>query len=300
MLLTEIEPRLKSLTKQVNKLQKKGEIEAELKELQLTYYGKTWHEIKDSFNEVNKQFLEMEKIKMEKEKKLDTLKRELGQMEMQNSVSQEFEQWQRELSRLQNKKDELTKEQAKLEAQMEVKLETSGQFDLSWLTSRKNTITKELSLIREESQGLEKNIQEERATQNKLNDEKNHLNKKFNELNVLLSTNTKSVGGEDIKKLNHELKNLLVKIEEADRAEDLAKIKNLIKEINDDLKNILASTENAGLKENLEKIQHDVFELARGKEEISGKINEISIRITSLSERKRLLDEKANQLQNEL
>ena len=300
MLLTEIEPRLKSLTKQVNKLQKKGEIEAELKELQLTYYGKTWHEIKDSFNEVNKQFLEMEKVKMEKEKKLDTLKRELGQMEMQNSVSQEFEQWQRELSRLQNKKDELTKEQAKLEAQMEVKLETSGQFDLSWLTSRKNTITKELSLIREESQGLEKNIQEERNAQNKLNDEKNHLNKKFNELNVLLSTNTKSVGGEDIKKLNHELKNLLVKIEEADRAEDLAKIKNLIKEINDDLKGILASTENAGLKENLEKIQHDVFELARGKEEISGKINEISIRITSLSERKRLLDEKANQLQNEL
>lgn len=300
MLLTEIEPRLKSLTKQVNKLQKKGEIEAELKELQLTYYGKTWHEIKNNFNEVNKQFLEMEKIKMEKEKKLDTLKRELGQMEMQNSVSREFEQWQRELSRLQNKKDELTKEQAKLEAQMEVKLETSGQFDLSWLTSRKNTITKELSLIREESQGLEKNIQEERDAQNKLNDEKNHLNKKFNELNVLLSTNTKSVGGEDIKKLNHELKNLLIKIEEADRAEDLAKIKNLIKEINDDLKGILASTENAGLKENLEKIQHDVFELTRGKEEISGKINEISIRITSLSERKRLLDEKANQLQNEL
>lgn len=300
MLLTEIEPRLKSLTKQVNKLQKKGEIEAELKDLQLTYYGKIWHEIKDKFNEVNKQFLEMEKIKMDKEKKLDALKRELGQMEMQNRTSQEFEQWQRELSQLQNKKDELTKEQAKLDAQMEVKLETSGQFDLSWLTGRKNTITKELSQVQEELQGLEKNIQEERSIQNKLAGERNEINNRFNELNTLLLSSTKNVSGEEVKKLNRELKNLLAKIEEADRVEDLDKIKELIREINNDLKQILAATENAGIKENLEKVQHDILELSQNKEEISTKINEIMIRITSLSERKRLLNEKAGQLQSEL
>ncbi len=299
MLLTEIEPRLKSLTKQVNKLQKKGEIETELKGVQLTYYGKIWHEIKDKFNEVNKQFLEMEKVKMDKEKKLEILKRELGQMEAQNSISREFEQWQRNLSGLQNKKDELTKEQAKLDAQMEIKLETSGQFDLSWLTSRKNSVTKELSIIQEELQGLENNIREEKGVQNKLIDEKSHLSRKFNELNAILSASAKNVGGEEVKKFNHELRNLLVKIEEADRAEDLIKIKNLIREINDDLKSILTAAENAGIKENLEKAQHDILELTRNKEDVDVKINEINIHITSLSERKRLLGEKADQLRGE-
>src|SRR3989338_10226924 len=51
MLLSEIEPRLKSLTRQVNKLKKRDEIETELKELQKNYYSKIWHEINGKFTD---------------------------------------------------------------------------------------------------------------------------------------------------------------------------------------------------------------------------------------------------------
>lgn len=63
MILMEIEPRLRSLTKQVNRLQRRGELESELKELSLTYYRKLWHEINDKFGLQNKNFLELEKVK---------------------------------------------------------------------------------------------------------------------------------------------------------------------------------------------------------------------------------------------
>lgn len=300
MLLTEIEPRLKSLTKQVNKLQKKNEIETELKGLQLTYYGKIWHEIKDNFNETNKNFLETEKIKMDKDKKLEALRRELEQMENQNIASQEFVEWQKELAQLQNKKDQVTKEQAKLDAQLEIKLETSGQFDLSWLASRKNSLEKELVSLKEELAGLEKNIREEKSAQDRLNGEKNDLNKKFNELNAALLASTKNISSEEAKKLNRDLKNLLAKIERAEKQEDINKIKDLIREVNSDLQNILSATEGIGAKENLEKIQHDIFEITNKKEELGLKANEAAIRISSLSERERLLTEKRNGLENEL
>lgn len=69
MLLSEIEPRLKSLTRQVNKLKKRGEIETELKELQKNYYSKIWHEINGKFSDYNKNFLDVERVRLEKEKK---------------------------------------------------------------------------------------------------------------------------------------------------------------------------------------------------------------------------------------
>ena len=51
MLIAEIDPRLKSLTRQVNKLKRRGEIEEELKAEQLEYYSKLWHEINEKFKE---------------------------------------------------------------------------------------------------------------------------------------------------------------------------------------------------------------------------------------------------------
>ncbi len=44
MLLDEIEPRLKSLTRQVNKLKRRQFLEEELLKNQLNYYNKIWKE----------------------------------------------------------------------------------------------------------------------------------------------------------------------------------------------------------------------------------------------------------------
>ena len=61
-----------------------------------------------------------------------------------------FRVWQKSLNELQGQKEILNKQLAKLEAELEVKLEASGKFDLSWLFGKNNEIKAELKNIIEE------------------------------------------------------------------------------------------------------------------------------------------------------
>ncbi|MBU0722054.1 hypothetical protein KKA93_01175 [Patescibacteria group bacterium] len=301
MLLSEIEPRLKSLTRQVNKLKKRGEIEAELKELQKNYYSKIWHEINGKFSDYNKKFLSLERVKLEKEKKNSLLNRELSQLcEKQNQNSDEFNGWQKELNELQNQKEILTKKLAKLEAELEVRLEASGQFDLSWLINKSSEIKKEIEKINEEASGLEKNIDQEKKILIDLEKEKEAVNLKINTLNDQLLKHSSILSGQGMEKINQELKNLKNLLEEIDNSENLSNIKTIIAKIKEKIKLILKFSESALKKENLEQTQKNLMDLTYKKEAMAAKINESSFRISARSERVKLIKEKKDQLETEL
>jgi chromosome segregation protein len=300
MLLTEIEPRLKSLTRQVNKLQKGGEIKSELKELQLNYYGKMWNEINDKFNEHNKHFLQIEKIKIEKEKKLDGLNRELNKMAAQEKNTQEFNQWQKELSEAQNKKDSITKQLARVEAQLEMKLEAAGQFDLSWLANKRSELGREIANIKEEINLTNNNINPEKNKIIILQNEKNGIDNKISGLNKELTYQNSDADSGDDKKLNEQLKQILTDLSKAEEESDLNKIKTALKEIKKNLEKILNSSESHEKKEKFNAIQTEIINLAEEKEEITAKINESNLKIAAYGERLKLLEEKADNLQNEL
>src|SRR5680860_1118629 len=82
MLLAEIKPRLKSLTRQVERLNKRSQLETELKTNQLAYYHKIWQEINSQLNNYNTRYLEREKIKIERDKKFDKLNEELDKIKI--------------------------------------------------------------------------------------------------------------------------------------------------------------------------------------------------------------------------
>ncbi|MDD4901396.1 MAG: AAA family ATPase [Patescibacteria group bacterium] len=299
MLLSEIEPRLKSLTRQVNKLKRRDEIGAELKELQLNYYAKLWHEINGKFKNFNKKLLEKEKIKAEKEKKNAQLNRELEQLEKQNSRSDEFATWQKELNELQSQKEILTKRSAKLEAELEVKLEASGQFDLSWLINKNSEIKIELKNINEEAAGLEKNIEQEKGIIVDLEKEKGAANAKVSALNSELLKHGASLHGQGAGKINQELKNLNELLEESAGLDDLASVQKLIKKIREKVKIILNLSTYVLERENLEQLQKDLMSQTHAKETIMAKINESNFRVSARSERVKLIKEKAAQLEKE-
>lgn len=299
MLLSEIEPRLKSLTKQVNKLRKRGEIETELKQLQKNYYGKIWHEINGQFKDFNKKFLEMEKVKMEKEKKNAELNRELGSLEKQNLGSDEFGAWQKELNELSGQKEILTKQLAKLEAELEIKLEASGKFDLSWLINKNGEIKLELGNIIEEATGLEKNIEQEKKILVELEKEKNVINLKINKLEGELLKHSASSGGQGLGKINLELRDLNELAENSAETDDLANIKVIIIKIKQKVKLILDLSTTALERENLEQAQKDLMSLMREKETIVAKINESNFRVSARTERVKLIKEKEIQLAKE-
>lgn len=335
MLLTEIEPHLKSLTRQMNKLQKRGEIEAELKKLQTVYYRKNWHEINDKFNEFNIQFLNLEKIKLEKDKKLDGLNKKLAQLEAEKEISAEFNEWQKELAELQNKKDAATKRLAKMEAELEIKLEASGKFDLSWLTNKVGELNKELKKLGEDAETAEKEMAARKEKIAKLIIKKEDTQAKIAELNKEIVAGGAAGGNEKTKKINIRLNSLIIRLEELGTEENVAKIKKIIAEIREDLKKIIALGEEKEEKNpapfghandggtgmfsplslipavelrdirgrggiNLEKIRDDLNELIAGRESLSEKINETRIKLARGEERAKLIEEKRAQTKNEL
>jgi len=300
MLLSEIEPHLRSLTRQVNKLKRRHEIGAELKELQVNYYSKIWHEIKEKFNDYNKKFLEIEKIKQEKEKKNASLNRELSQLERLGQTNLGFSSQQQELNERQNQKEIINKRLAKLEAELEVKLESSGQFDLSWLINKSGEIKKDRLNTDEETTGLEKNIEREKKVLVDLEKEKEAINSKINQFNQELLKSSSGAAGQGLGKINQELKGLNELLKQSELSDDLANIKNIIKQIRQKVKLILGLAGAELEKENLAETQKKLMALTTEKEEIMVKINESTFRISARSERVKLLKEKTAQLEREL
>jgi len=299
MLLSEIEPRLKSLTRQVNKLKRRDEVEAELKELQVNYYDKIWHEINSKFKESNRQFLEIEKIKLDKEKKSLSLARELENLEKNNRDSGEFNAWQKELNELFGQKEILTKQLARLEAELEIKLESSGQFDLSWLINKSGEIKREIQNISEEAAGLEKNIEQEKGVMLELEKTKSALNLKIEKLNEVIVKYSSDDSGQNLGKISQELNDLHELIEQSEATDDLASIKTLLEQIRAKIKMILELSNNALKRESLEQAQKNLIALSQEKEGLMIKLNESNFRISARSERVKLIKERQTQLVKE-
>ncbi len=308
MLLSEIEPRLKSLTRQVNRLKKRGEIEGELKKLQLKYYRRIWHEINDKFNEYNKKFLELEKVKFSKDKKLTSINHELSQLEVSSAKENEFVSLQNELSKAQNEKDEINKRLAKIEAQMEVKLEANGQFDLSFLLNKKEELAKESKNIEEEISSLERNVKYDREKGESLDKDKEKLDKELEKLNSSLVKASPQADSDDLKKVNRNLNEILGKIRSLDSESDISRIKGIVRKMKDKIKEALSvmreyiggGEAESGGDEKWQSIHKSIKKLTKAKEEILIKINENNLRISARSERARLLKEKLEEMKAEL
>ncbi|MFA4833748.1 MAG: AAA family ATPase [Patescibacteria group bacterium] len=298
LLLSEIEPRLKSLTRQVNRLEKREKIEAEVKELQLNYYRKVWHEINDKFNEFNNQFLNLEKIKLAKEKKLEQLNHELEKIRVKDKRSPEFEEWQKSLGGLQNKKEEVMKQIARLDAQLEIKLEARGQFDLSWLNNKREELAGEIKKVKEEIESLEKNIKFSKDGFAGLEAEKKETDKRLAVANDnLIKLSSGSSGGTKAK-IKEILEKLLGKLEAADKEKEEGKLREVLRKIKEEFRRVVKdfSQEDAG---GLEEAQKEIIGLTKAGEAAAVKINENNLRTLAWTERAKLLREKLQAWQKE-
>jgi len=300
MLLSEIKPRLRSLTRQANKLKKRSEVEVELKGLQLSYYSRVWHEINDRFNKYNNKFLELEKIKREKEKKLYQFNNELVGMETEKGTAEDFEMWQKKLNKLQNQKEALIERLARLKVQVEVDLEAQGQFDLSWLYNKKEETEKNLKSSLEEVRSLEDNIGHDQRKLKELEKEKMCLNNRINDLNDRLLTSSLSGDDKEAREINNRLKEFLVKLEKIETEEDVSRIRIIIREIKRSISKLLRLAGEKPAREAAEKIHEDLIKFTHEKEKIITKINESNFRVLARSERVKLLKSEDSKLREEL
>jgi len=224
MLLSEIRPRLKSLTRQVDKLKRRDEISNNLHDLQFNYYGYLWQDINKKLDKANSSFLELEKNKIELEKKSEKLNDELNKIRNTNNY-QEINELQPRLKELESQKNQLQKQLSRLQAELEIQLESQGQFDVSWLNNKqgelktdlenlsieinalsKNNNSQEEKILREELYSVNSEIEKTnqiRQKIEKLEAEKSIYFKQISKLEAVLEANLEVQGQFDVSWLNN-------------------------------------------------------------------------------------------------
>lgn len=287
MLLGEIEPRLNHLTRQVNRLQKRGELEGELRILQLAYYRTVWHEIHDRFKTANEQFLELEKSQQSKEKKLASLQSELTVLQRQAGVSQEFEKLQAELVGKQAQREKITGELAKVNARLELQLESEGKFDMAFFKKRATELEREESSLQTEVSSLEKTVQEAKKQVAHLESERLRLTKEIEALHHSLGQETDSHHDRHLGTLKQRLQTSLALLENAEQLEDLQGIKTALREIRQELTALHEVTQSLGLSSS-QQTQHSLLSLTSQKEEVLEELRNASQALAIAQERLRL------------
>ena len=305
MLLAEISPRLRSLTRQVEKLNKRSHIEKELKENQLNYYHTVWQGINNQLNKFNSAYLEEESIKIEKEKKLTKLTQDLNKLKNTDNY-QELNELKPQLQSLYNSKNQLHKQLAKVEAELEMQLESQGKFDLSWLNSKQANITVELDKITQELASL--NHHSTNTQEEQLNKELETINQKIQTANVgLQSIKAQSVSSGAPEQSQQEIKEIINEflghLEKLDTEESLEKIKEILRDIKINFKNkikdFLATEKSEKLME-VEKIQTEIINLNESKQGIVEQLGEYRLRASSHNEKVKLLNAKKRELESDL
>ncbi|MDD2807229.1 MAG: AAA family ATPase [Patescibacteria group bacterium] len=119
-LLTEITPRLNSLTRQVKRLERRAKVEAELTEASRKYYGFLWADLESKTKEVKPRLVSGESKLLVKAKELHDLQSHLRSLENQDSRSKVFNDLQQAHQKILDEKNKLREEQLILQNKIEL------------------------------------------------------------------------------------------------------------------------------------------------------------------------------------
>lgn len=136
LLLQEITPRLKSLSRQVKKLEQRQELEIKLQESQETYFVTLWSHYSDNKKVIDKRFTEINSLYNTKQKELEILQVELADLAKQASRSEIFEALQKKHDSVIKQKNELERKKAILQGKLQTEYSKAGNQQLSWLEAK--------------------------------------------------------------------------------------------------------------------------------------------------------------------
>lgn len=136
MVLREIDPRLKVLTRQVKRLERREELERELREMQKSYYHYRFHELDTRRRAAASESTRFQAELSNRQNSATDLSAKIAILEKQETGVNVWRNLEIEQGNLRQRLNELTKEQARVEAQTEVAHLKRGEGELVLLKQR--------------------------------------------------------------------------------------------------------------------------------------------------------------------
>jgi chromosome segregation protein len=162
-LLKEIEPHLNSLERQVKKLEKRENIEAQLRTIQLQYYGSLWQGLGKEHADLKTAFAAQQTEIQKIEDQIAQLQIKSDAIAGETSRSERYEELQREFNTLLERKSRLLKDQAVLKGKLEIEHQKQGELSLVWILRKEEEITQDLQKHESQIQQLHASIEREQA-----------------------------------------------------------------------------------------------------------------------------------------
>ncbi len=116
----EIEPRLRSLNRQVKRLTEREEVEKELKELQKNYYGKLWHDLAERLGVLGGQYHRLDEDFQRRRGEHQAFLNQLNTLEKETSTPQSFLEMKKKYEEVLARRGEWQEKKMKLQSQMEI------------------------------------------------------------------------------------------------------------------------------------------------------------------------------------
>lgn len=144
-IMVEIEPRLRSLTRQVKRLERREEIEQGLRQKQTLYYGLLWQGVVTELAELRRQHDTTDGQRQSVAKELAIIQAELESIERERSASEIFSGLQKDYNRVLDEKNRLLEQQAALQGKLESSGRQSGQAETVFWQRRQQEVQRNVA-----------------------------------------------------------------------------------------------------------------------------------------------------------
>lgn len=164
-LMQEIEPRLRSLTRQVRRLERRAEVERELVAIQIRYYRGTLQELRRLLSSANTGLASHDAERTRHDATVRTLNARLAALEGEQSRAEAFSTLQRQFERLQAEKGVLLAEDAVLKGQRDAAFVRQGGANVVWIEKQLASIHQQIVDTEAEVSGIAGALELEQSRQ---------------------------------------------------------------------------------------------------------------------------------------
>lgn len=154
MLMAEIEPRLRSLTRQVRRLERRGEVERSLHDIQESYYAAKFWNIRTEEERLIADRNAKEQELSAAKQRVEAVQSSLEGMEKEQGREERFTTLQQEYTDVLEQKNRYLRESAELKGRLDADAIRAGDLPLVWLQKRQEELRAEQRRYTEQQEGI--------------------------------------------------------------------------------------------------------------------------------------------------
>lgn len=311
-IVLEIEPRMRSLTRQVKRLERREEVERELRAKQREVFGRDLRTLALERGQQQGEFEKTDGVRAKFEKELSGIQGELSAIEREQTTSEVFQRLQTEYTKLLNQKNALVEELASLQGRAHAEAFASGDVDLVFLERRLAELKRKITEAESERDLANQEQQREQRSRETKRAELDQLSQEFARLDAALEKARAAFSEEGLLK-PEELKTALVELmaeadsvvdalEKIENIEQIAKLKRDATKFKQSMVAVRTRLDRAQLHDPAELIavQGELSEFSKKRELLAHDVAETETRARVAEERQRTALATLNGLQTEL